>query len=217
LAERHAELLAERFRGTVASRAHPQSGERPVPDDVLNVLEAHYAPKRTETSPFRASKEMKAVHDTVRDTLDFSAGSSPEGIAIEVAFGESETTLIELKTDQSHPVVGNGLAVFMTTRVAGDLAQCCHLANRMNQLQFAPGESVPALGAWTVRTIGEQHNLARARFVANANHAPGKAVDCAQSAIGQALWADKLFHPGMQRRSSLPAIAKALRIGESGQ
>ena len=211
LAERHAEVLAERVKGRVARRTHPRSGERLAADEMLNVLEEHYIPPGAEASHFGTEAEMTSVYGMVRDTYDFSAGASADGIAIEVAFGEDETTLIELKTKEPHPLVGHGLGVFMTVRVAPDLPKCCHLANKVNRRQFTPGETIAALGAWTVRTVGEQHYLARSRFIPNVNYAPGRAVDCAQSAIGQAIWVDQLFHPNLTRRSSLPNIAKRLR------
>lgn len=94
LAERHADLLADRLRGAVARRQHPLSGERLERDDMLNVISGCYQPRGSEPNLFANADEIRQVHELVRNTYDFSSEGDKDGIAIEVAFGQEETTLI---------------------------------------------------------------------------------------------------------------------------
>ncbi len=215
LAERHADTLADRLRGRVAHRQHPVAGERLERDDMLNVLSELYQPRGREPNRFSSDDEMRQVHELVQETYDFSAGGNARGIAIEVAFGENETTLIQLMTDHPHPDLGQGLGVFLTLPARLPETDAARIANQLNLRQFEERETIPAFGSWCVRHIGEDSHVGRAFFVPNANFRPGRAVDCAMSAINQAVWVDNLFHPHLSRRSALPAVAK--RHGRSGR
>lgn len=212
LAERHADLLAERLRGTVARRQHPVAGERLERDDMLNVITGVYQVRGCEPNLFANPDEIRAVHDLVRNTYDFSAGGDAGGIAIEVAFGEDQTTLIQLMTNQPHPELGQGLGVFLTLPLQVDEKGAAKIANLLNLHQFQEGETIAAFGAWCVRHIGERPHVGRALFVPNANFRCGRPVDSAMAAINQAVWADSLLNPGLPRRSALPAVAKGMGL-----
>jgi hypothetical protein len=211
-AERTADELAERLRGEVARRIHPASGERLRPDDLLSTIERDIAPVGELPSRFANAEEITAVHELVRDTLDFSAGGDESGICIEVAFGESETVLIQLTTDEPHPFLGNGLGVFTTLPLPHTLTETAALVAQLNQRQFAEGEVVPAVGAWCVRPARNGFCPAHARFVPNLLFRPGLAAACAMSAINQAIWADQIAFPGLGRRSALPALGKGVGL-----
>ncbi len=215
LAERHADTIADRVRGRVARRQHPVAGERLERDDMLNVLNESYQPRGREPNLFASDNEMLQVYELVQGTYDFSAGGNAAGIAIEVAFGENETTLIQLRTDHPHPELGHGLGVFLTLPARLTETDAARIANQLNIRQFEQGETIAAFGSWCVRRIGEHTHVGRGFFVPNANFRPARAVDCAAAAIGQAVWADNLFHPHLSRRSALPAVAK--RHSRSGR
>ena len=222
-AELHSERLADSFQGRVATRHRASPGERAEADDMLNVVAAVYLPAGAGPSLFVDSAAIEHVHQLVRSTDFFSAGGSADGIAIEVALGDHDTTLIELKTDASHPHLGNGLGVFLKVRLNADEAEAARLANELNLLQFAAGAVVPAVGAWCLHTLDGRPSLGHAFFVPNA-HVQGHVapdvrallLDGAMAAIEQALWVDSVLHPNLSPRSSLPIVGKRLGLDLRG-
>jgi len=222
-AELHSEGLADAFQGRVATRQHPSSGKRLQADDMLNVVVAFYRPAGALPSFFADSAAIEQVHQLVRKTHFFSAGGSAGGIAIEVAFGNDDTTLIELQTEASHPHLGNGLGVFLKLRLNADEAQAARLANQLNLQQFEAGAVVPAVGAWCLYTLDGRPSLGHAFFVPNA-HAQRRVaadvhalvLDGAMAAIEQALWVDSVLHPELSPRSSLPIVGKRLGLDLTG-
>lgn len=221
-AELHSERLADAFQGKVAARQHPSSGKRVQADDMLNVVAALYRPAGARPSSFADSAAIEQVHQLVFNTHFFSAGGSADGIAIEVAFGNDDTTLIVLKTDASHPHLGNGLSVFLKLRLNADEAQAARLANQLNLQQFAAGAIVPAVGAWCLYTFDGRPSLGHALFVPNA-HVQGSVpnvhalvLDGAMAAIEQALWVDSVLHPNLPPRSAVPTVGKRLGLNLRG-
>jgi hypothetical protein len=177
---------------------------------MLNAVGRLYVPAGHEPSRFANEAAMKAIEDLAPESGSFSAGSTAEGLAIEVAFGPDETTLIELKTNEPHPQIGQGIGVFMTVRLSPPYEEGCRLAGRLNRAQVAPGELVGALGAWTVRTIGQHHYLARSRFIPNLDFVPSLAANAAMSAILQANWVDRLFFPDLRLRLAVEVLKRRL-------
>lgn len=211
--EKEAVALADRLGGKVAKRLHPLLGARRTPDDLLNVVEQLYAPAGAEPSRFADSSELQAVEDMVRATggIGVTLGPFADGISIEVAFGAADTTLIDMVSNVVHPMLGHGLSVLTTTRMVDSYAEACRITNRLNVLQFAPGSVMSALGAWFVRTIGEDHHIAHVRFVPNLYFTPGFAVTCGAEAIDHAIWVDRLMHPDLPERSALGVVNARLR------
>lgn len=211
--EREVNALADRLGGKVAQRSHPLSGLRRTPDDLLNVVEELYTPAGVEPSKFADTRELQAVEDMVRTTggIGVTLGHFAVGISIEVAFGQADTTLIDMLTDVVHPVLGNGLSILTTTRMVKSYPEACRITNRLNVIQFAPGNAMSALGAWFVRTIREDHYVAHVRFVPNLCFKPGCSVNCGAEAIDQAIWVDRLMHPELPERSALPVVNGRLR------
>lgn len=222
-AELHSEGLADPFQGRVATRQHPSSRERVQADDLLDVVAALYRPAGAGPSLFADSAAIEQVDQLVRNTHFVSAGGSADGITIEVAFGNDDTTLIALKTDASHPHMGNGLGVFLKLRLSADEAQAARLANQLNIQQFAAGAVVPAVGAWCLYTLDGRPSLGHAFFVPNA-HVQGHVapdvhalvLDGAMAAIEQALWVDSVLHPNLSPRSALPIVGKRLGLNLRG-
>jgi hypothetical protein len=75
LAERRAEMLAELVQGSVAEWAHPRSGRRQVPDDMLNALEAVFLPG----GPSRAISPGRMSSMTSRTVCATAPSSAPAG------------------------------------------------------------------------------------------------------------------------------------------
>ena len=217
LAEGRAEMLAELFQGAVAEWSHPTSGRRQVPDDMLNALEGVFVRAGTVPSHFARADEFHDIADIVRNGPFFSAGGSSGGIAIEVAVGEDDTSLIHMQAAPSHPVLGSGLLVTTQFRVPPHFDfTCADLAGYLNVLEARGDLLAPSYGAWCVDPRGPQDVLAHALFVPNQMYRPGVSRDLAAVAIRRAQWAAEalLAEGGKAVRSALPAVMR--RMGVEG-
>lgn len=213
LLEHAADNLADRLRGRVAVRTGPGQVLREVPDDMLNVLHDHYRPAGLEPSRFASMEEIRTIEEEVRGGPFFSAGGDAGGIAIEVPFGEDETTLIQIVAEEPHPYLGSGLGIFTSVRVYGTIQEIGLHAMSLNLRQLRHHELPPGLGAWCAKTRGEKVHLAHAQFIPNAAFRPGLALDAAILAISRALWVDGLFFPGAGDRSAVEILSRQLSRG----
>lgn len=209
--EQMADALAPLLKGQVAVRQHPLMGERPEPDDMLTVVERHYAPLGAEPNRFAVESEFKAIEAAFENSLAFSMGGDANGISLEVAFGEDDTTLIELSTTVDHPALGAGLGVFTTVRWDGTPEEVGAMANRLNVQLAEPFEVEAALGAWCIRDIGDQSFLAHGRFVPNADLPFSLLMNSALSAVSGAMWVDRLFFPGLEVRRAAEIVWRRMQ------
>jgi hypothetical protein len=183
--------LEQLFRGDIPRWMHPESGERSVPDDMLNIVEELFRPRGQGRSAFLSSEEFSSIESWVRNTPCFSAGGSEEGIAIEVPFGADDTSMVHLHADQVHPTLGTGLLVTLKLRL-GDPQQRLSVARVAADMNWRECEhpSQHQYGAWHAK----DDLLAHAYFLPNAMFAPGVALDAAIGAVNRAAWADLVLN-----------------------
>jgi hypothetical protein len=212
-AERVADWLAHKVSGEVAYASHPEHGARTEPDDMLGVLEGVYRPRGEGHSQFAVAKEFEAVVQMVRESPFATAGSSADGVCVEVPFDVGGTTLIELSPGQRHPELGSGLAVRTSLPFGGSMDQIAAAVAHLGRLQLATVEGGAYLGAWCIREEGERAYASWMRFVPNADFRPGYVLDIAMGEINRALWADRVFFPELAPRNAWP-IMRARVTGE---
>ena len=202
LAEHHADSLANSAKGAVAAWEHPTSGPRLVPDEMLGVVGDLFVPAGLEASRFADAREMRLAEDMVRGTPFASVGSSADGLCVEVAFGEHNTTLIQVSSAARHPNLGAGLGV--ATVLPLDLPED-ELIERANYLQLLQSETVEGggqFGAWAVRRHISRPCVAYCRFVPNAMFGAGVIQDVVLHEISRALWVDGLCFPDLPPRNA---------------
>ena len=138
----HAEFCAEGLatwaKGEVARSVHPTSGERRIPDDMMNLIGEHVIPHSSQPNRFADAGEYEATLADLRGSYAYSAGASAEGMSIEIPFGPADTTLIELKATEAHPQLGCGLGIFTTVRHSDTVVALAELANELNRRQAFP-------------------------------------------------------------------------------
>jgi hypothetical protein len=143
------ELLAEAIGGTPALSAHPESGPRESPDEMLGLMEQYVVPTGQEPSRWSGS-EMDAVVELVKQGqyVVFASGDE-EGLTVEFPFPDG-TSLLQVATDQPHPSLGNGMLVRLS--LPEDVADTDggSWANEMNQRELASLTRTHFLGSWVV-------------------------------------------------------------------
>lgn len=202
--EAQAEVLADTFHGKLSEWHHPTSGMRTEPDEMLSVADVLFVPCGQEASRFAVEAEFRHVEDLVRQTPHFTAGSSAEGISIEVAVGD-DTVLISLQTDEQHPAFGSGLLSTVRMPVPSRIRSTPHnLAAVLNMVEARGQFDGQGFGAWCVDPAAGQRVLAHAWFTPNLLYRPGGAANVALTAIARAIWTGKLL---LGRRAEAARLA----------
>ena len=179
---------------------------------MLNVERRVFRPAGATDSRFAVDEEMQAVVDYVADSSYASLGSTREGVCVEVAFNDSDTTLIELRPLEPHPRLGAGLTVLTSLPIQGERSQLAKRACELGALQIQSVDGGAATGGWGIRTKHDVPLVTFCRLVPNAIFLPGMALDAVVNEISRALWVDRLLFPGLPKRSAWPIIERRLKL-----
>jgi hypothetical protein len=164
-------------------------------DGMLEIVAQLYAPLGQEASRWIGGEEFSAIAANC-GTSDCCFGiADHQGLAIEASFGDT-TAMVALRTDQTHPQLGNGLLVTLKVPHFDDpqmIANECAGLNFMESLW----NDFPQFGCWHSIAYGEdRHGAAFSTFVPNALYQPGLANEMAlwmvqrAQRLRQARWPD---------------------------
>jgi hypothetical protein len=199
VAEAHAQVedLAAHFEAEPAETAHPSSGRRRDPDDILDVLGRVYGRVGSDRSPFTEADFEATIQMDPRpwskaeqDGLGFTAeltlpGSGPD---------EVEThAVVHASADTQHPRLGTGLALRLTLSPApGKTA--AEQAAALNLAEFREWTNSHLFGAWC--KSGEDA-LSFVQFLPAAVYEAGLLSRLAWNLAVRGQWAASyLQHPG---------------------
>ena len=212
LLEHRADAFAEVFDGRVMEWSHPVSGERIVPDDMLNAVRHLYQPWGQEPSRFTSEDEFKTVEEWVKSVPLplFTAGAADTGIAIEVPTSPEDTALIQLHSDQTHPTLGSGLLVTIQVRLPESLgSDPLDFSSHLNRLECYEQTDSHQYGAW----CSKDGMLAHSYFLPNTPVvSSGISLDAAMGAVMRAVWVVNIIDPDFNVGSQDPAMIAYWRI-----
>jgi hypothetical protein len=211
-AESIVESLVQLTRGRIASDSEVM-GVRPQPDGMLKVAEDAFIPRGGGPSEFRSLTELKTVADYYAGSPFATLGASPEGICVEVPFGEAGTSLVRLSPTIVHPWLGSGLTVDTFLPGVDDRDKMMTFANIVQWRQLQTVEGGDRLGAWTLKEINGNVNLVWTRFVPNALFQPGVVLDVAFGDVARAIWVDKLLYPSLPARNAWDMLEARTKSG----
>ena len=197
-AEAHAQVeeLAAHFDAEPAETAHPSSGRRRDPDDVLNVLGNVYGRVGSEPSPFTEADfeatvqmEPRPWTEAKQDGLGFTAKLSLPGPG---GAGEPETHgVLQASADTQHPRLGTGLLLRLTLpHVRGQSA--AQQAAYLNLAEFREWTNSHLFGAWC--KSGED-SLAFVQFLPAAVYEAGLLSRLAWNLAVRGQWASSFLKP----------------------
>lgn len=154
--------LADLFDGEVDATSHPQSGERPEPDDMLNLLEDVVAPAGAEPSPFTSDNFAMLEDLDPNPSVQTNAGEN--GVTAEFPFSGGDpvvkssdagqppqTALFQAFNNQPHPQIGNGCLVLLHVPLSTEDRV---VANELNRQEAETGGGNHLLGAWCMGPRG---------------------------------------------------------------
>jgi hypothetical protein len=155
-----AHRLAESLAGTLGARpawsAHPQSGSRPAPDDLLGLLDDMIRDGR-EASRYRGRNLLEA-HATLRQNTLTPEGDETQ-LEARLPLG-SETAVLQLSTRIGHPDLGHGLLQRLTLphgRGGANDPSLIRLALRLNEQELTERTLAHPLGSWCPSPAGLAH------------------------------------------------------------
>lgn len=159
-AHKYSDDLAEQLNGTPSVTSHPASGERPEPDDMLNVVDAVAARGEGASQFDPAEFGQLAADDDFGWLLASSDGVGMTGelpfdseipASLSAMFPHLEgpaggTALFEADAGIRHPVYGSGVQLLLSLprnwETAAEIAAGLNLAETAGPIGF------PMLGAW---------------------------------------------------------------------
>lgn len=217
-AEAEADFLADKCAGKVALRAHPVSGQRDQPDDMLNVADDVIAPKGHEPSPYRNAFEFDAVADAAKSSERVATlGSSAEGVALESSF-DDYTAISVLSSSYKHRLLGAGLSActqLPTSITPEDGHRIAAMLNRRER-DSGPVGGQGHIGAWCVdRGPAGGDAVTYRSFLPNLAYLNGLIMDTSMACIARMRWADQTMNAKPTTESAWKRLAK--RFGVTGR
>lgn len=153
-AEAHAQVedLAAQFGGEPAESAHPSSGRRRDPDDILDVLGNVYGRVGNDKSPFTEADfeatvqmEPRPWTEAHREGLGFSAQLSLPGAG---GAGQADThATLQASADTQHPRLGSGMTLRLTLPHTPGTSAAEEAAS-LNLAEFREWTNSHLFGAW---------------------------------------------------------------------
>ena len=198
-AEAHtqAEELAAQFGAEPAESAHPSSGRRRDPDDLLDAVGNLYGRVGSDPSPFTEADfeatvqmEPRPWTEAHRDGLGFSAQLSLPGPG---GAGQAEThAILHASADTQHPRLGSGMTLRLTLpHVPGMSA--AEEAAYLNLAEFREWTNSHLFGAWC--KSGED-SLSFVQFIPAAVYEAGLLSRLSWNLAVRGHWAASFLKPG---------------------
>jgi hypothetical protein len=211
-----AQRMADTTAKTLGGSAH-YSGPRYARgsehgDEILEVAEVIYSPAGKEPSKWAGSAEFGAIAERYgKNDMCFGMGDG-HGLTLETPFG-SDSALIGLQHDQTHPALGAGLLTTIQLPVSDTLDASTDTCMWLNFFAATMWTSAPMLGTWHPKERGEKRFLpAYGTFTPNALYADSLATNMALWSVGLARWTRQRVWPDVQDLTMIQVLNARLGI-----
>jgi hypothetical protein len=160
---------------------HPENGLREEPDEIASVVETLIAPMGRQPTPW----PDRLFEDLQRNYLGrppcLLANADAAGLTAEFPWG-TESSLLQARTDQAHPLVGNGLLVLSSFRQEDipDQARLDPLLLNAWEMEHAQQQF---FGSWRAPSDGL---VSFATFLPNVMNQPAAAATLILLGVGRA-------------------------------
>jgi hypothetical protein len=184
---------------TPATSAHPVSGLRSRPDEMLAFVEGIVQPTGAGPSRWRGSPEFGQVADLLTRN-GVPANGDPTGLTAEFGFGANpgswivggDSALLEA-TLEAHPRYGNGLHLRLTLPVSQSATDQGALPLSLNARERDARDSGHFFGSWCISPFEKRPYVTFVGFLPNLVYQPGLLLNLALSTWSRAKWADGLL------------------------
>ncbi len=159
---------------------HPESGERHLPDQMLEFIELAVRPQGEGESRYVGESLENLAKDLLRPPCLFASGSA-DGVTAEFPHPK-HSYMLRLQASERHPRLGSGLLVTLNLPEGGDDLATAQAALSLNAREQA--SPTHFLGSWCATPSG----LAFCAFFPNVTANDGIAVSVAFNMIHRAKW-----------------------------
>jgi hypothetical protein len=182
-------------------------------DGMLEVAAQIYAPAGQEPSRWENVDEFSQFAETyARNDRCFGTGDNA-GLTLETPFG-SDTALVNLRTGETHPQLGNGLLVTLQLPRFAEAATIAKECAYLNFLEAGSWTGFPLFGCWHPHVSRESRDgIAFTTFVPNALYQPLLATNLALWMLGRAKWVRETLWPDLQDKRMIEILED--RFGKS--
>lgn len=162
-------------------------------------------------SLFADAFEMETIAEQANAVNAYSAGGSATGVVIECPFAKT-TALLGLKTDEAHPLVGQGLLAYIKLPIFGGERELARIAGWLNRKEASGELPTDQSGSWTVRKQDDTHVVAHVEALSNSMHQPGLALHTARAMMRKVHLVNVLLNPGISERNVLDVLEERMRL-----
>jgi hypothetical protein len=160
VADAHAKVdaMAEVLGGRPDVSNHPEAGVRPQPDEMLNVIDALFAPEGRKPSPYSAG-ELEQVQSVLQQ-VGAMATAGPDGVTAELPFfdatpavaGGKGTALLQILNGVKNPQLGSGAFMLLQLPMTLPDADAAALSNELNAVEASDQFTrCHLLGSWCAK------------------------------------------------------------------
>ncbi len=179
--------LAEALGATPAVSAHPRSGPRPTPDEMLFTPRV-FIEEGKQPCQWPEADFARAVEEYMQRPPSVGASAGGQGFTVEFPFGE-RSSLCQVMGSQAHPLYGNGLLILQRFPFPGaSAAEGAELALRLNSAELASASTGYGFGSF----VHDNATLCFTGFVPNSLHRqvslPNVYFSCATRAQAMSVW-----------------------------
>lgn len=177
-------------------------------DDILEVAAQVYVPIGKESNRWSGHDEFSQFAENyARNDHCFGTGDET-GLTLETPFG-SDTALINLRTGERHPQLGNGLLVTLQLPRFAEAPAIASECAYLNFLEAVSWTDFPLFGCWHPQTSREgSDGLAFSTFVPNALYQPMLATNFAFWMLDRARWARETLWPELRDSPMIEILEK---------
>lgn len=167
-------------------------------DDILNVPAQIYMPLGKKENRFADSEELEQIAERFgRNDLCFGMGDR-NGLTLETPIG-SQSALIRLFTEQTHPDLGCGLLSTLTMPNIQSRKEAIDQCMWNNFFQATMWTDVPLIGSWSSKKRQEgEYYSAYSSFFPSALYQPNITTNAALWMLGTARFIKSHFYPDLK-------------------
>lgn len=179
--------LAEALGAEAALSAHPESGPRPTPDEMIYAVSVFLEEGKADCQ-WPAAEFTETVNQFMMQPPSIGASSDGQQFVVEFPFGE-RSSLCQVMGTQAHPLYGKGLFVLQRFPfVAESLAEGVELALTLNGAEFTQNATGYSFGSY----VYDNDTLCFSAFFPNVLNRqialPNLYFACASRALAMSVW-----------------------------
>ena len=210
-----------RMLGGISDRSTPTGHKLQTNlDEILNIQTTVIEPEGQKPNRWIGTGEFEEIIDKWGHSNNGFGFADKTGLIFEIPFG-AETAILTLKTDQSHPRLGNGLFALLKIPLLSDEKDAAEFSLGLNYLESLIWQKLgmPLIGNWCANKVfeaqGAEHNFGPSFscFIPNLFYQPGIAENLLLYAMCRARCVRQTWPSNETKSTVAEILSKRLNVG----